>query len=488
MMVIKGLYKYFTLVFFLFSLMLNFSCADDEKFSTNKSFLLSFSEDTVSFDTIISDIPSSTRRVLVFNKNSEGLRINSVRLGSNGTSGFRINVDGRKGPVVNDLEVLKKDSIFLLVELTTNQTNSNEPVYVSDSILFMLESGVQQKIILEAYGQDAIKLYAPVCESGDTVYFKSGLPYIIYDSLVVDSDAVLNIEAGATLMFHPNASLLVYGKLNVMGEEGKMVTIRGDRTDRLFPYLPYDRVDSQWGGIRFYSSSVNNVISYADIHGGTFGIVCDSTGMETEKLRIDNSIISNFNQNILFSNSNVIGVYNSILSNARYDCVNLIGGDYEFAHCTIAQFYAFHSRKGNALRVSNVNNLSPCNLYAQFDNCIITGFANDEILISPFRGNEEYDEDDIDLGLMFNNCLVTTDTTMVGQYFVDCFIDDLMGDINRKKHFKCVDTHSFVFDFHLDSLSIGCNNASSDYIDFLPKDMFGTQRNSGKIDIGALQR
>ena len=480
--------KVFTYILPLVLVMMMFSCEDTESFSTNEALRLSFSEDTVSFDTVISTVMSSTKRVMIFNNNKEGLRVTSARLASGGASGFRINVDGRKGPVVNDIEVLKEDSIFMLVEVKTDVTNSVEPVVVRDSVLFTLESGVVQKLILEAQGQDAIILRAPRCKRGETMVFQSGMPYLIYDSLVVDSDATVNIEAGATLMFHSNASILVHGRLNINGEKGRMATLRGDRTDRMFTYLPYDRIDAQWGGIRLYGSSTNNVIRYADIHGGNYGIECDSTGTDKVKLTIENSIITNVSGFGLWAENCKIDARNSIISNARYDCVNVTGGEYDFVHCTIAQFYALGTySEGNALRIANVKELDPCALTFHMDNSIVTGFAKDEVFASRFKGNNEVAKDEALFDLIFYNCLVTTDTIGAGEYFVDCIIDDINGDINRKKHFKNIDTHAFMFDYHLDSLSNARGKASNAYITALPNDMYGTERKAGNVDIGALQ-
>ena len=224
---------------------LMFACEDLETFSTDSRLLLSFSADTVSFDTVITTVPSSTKRVWIFNNNKEGLRIKSARLATGEASSFRINVDGRTGPEVTDLEVLKEDSIMMLVEVTLRETRVDDSVLMRDSVLFTLESGTVQKLILEAYGQDAIIMRAPECQHGEVMTFSSGKPYLIYDSLVVRNGGTLNIDAGATLMFHSGASLLVYGQLNINGTEGNMAVLRGDRTDRIFPYLPYDRIDAQ---------------------------------------------------------------------------------------------------------------------------------------------------------------------------------------------------------------------------------------------------
>ena len=70
------------------------SCSNYDSFSDNPSFRLSFSDDTVRFDTLISTIASPTKTLYVFNKNSDGLRVSNIRLQKGTESLFRVNVDG----------------------------------------------------------------------------------------------------------------------------------------------------------------------------------------------------------------------------------------------------------------------------------------------------------------------------------------------------------------------------------------------------------
>ena len=103
----------YILIIFIFSSLIIVSCDDDDKFSTNSSDRLTFEEDTIRFDTLITTISSSTKRFKVFNNNDRGLRLTSVRLASGGNSGFRINVDGHSGDNLTDIEILRKDSIVV---------------------------------------------------------------------------------------------------------------------------------------------------------------------------------------------------------------------------------------------------------------------------------------------------------------------------------------------------------------------------------------
>ena len=50
----------------------------DENYSTNPNHRLSFSTDTLSFDTVFTTIGSATKQFMVYNKNSEPLNIERI--------------------------------------------------------------------------------------------------------------------------------------------------------------------------------------------------------------------------------------------------------------------------------------------------------------------------------------------------------------------------------------------------------------------------
>ena len=85
----------------------------DENYSTNPNHRLSFSTDTLSFDTVFTTIGSATKQFMVYNKNSEPLNIERIILASPATSGFRINVDGRKGDNFDNVRIAAKDSLCI---------------------------------------------------------------------------------------------------------------------------------------------------------------------------------------------------------------------------------------------------------------------------------------------------------------------------------------------------------------------------------------
>lgn len=448
------------------------SCSDDEKFTADKGAVLAFSQDTIKFDTVFTGISSSTERLNVYNRNSEGVRISNVRLESGGTSGFKMNVDGRFGTSIDDVEILKKDSIFVFVEVNAPQQTADIPTKVSDAILFTLESGIQQKVALEAYGQNVRILRAEVIREDQTL--DSTLPYLIYESLVVEENATLTISEGATLCFHNEANLFVNGRLNIEGTLENPVTLRGDRTDRMFTYLPYDRLDNQWGGVILSTSCSGCNINYADIHSGYNGITCDSIKGE---LNITNSVIHNVGGEGLEIVSSHALIANTQISNARGNCISIYGGTSNFYHCTVAQFCPWIADRGNALFASNyMADEEHLVEEANFYNCFITGYANDEVYGYP--GEKE-------LNIHFYNCVLLTDVTD-STYFHGCTAESKDLDRYQATNFKTVDTDTYFYDFHLDTLSTAIGKGDAKYTELYPLDRDGKQR-SDSPDAGCYQ-
>jgi len=198
--VIKQGFRYIpfiSLVSIMLSCTLMSSCSDEEEFTSDRSAVLSFSQDTIRFDTIFTGITSVTERILIHNRGNKGLKIKNVRLESNGTSGFMINVDGQNGSSVQDVQVLKHDSVFMFVKANIPANTSMKPTQITDAVIFTLESGVEQKVILQASGQNCQILKAEMLTS-DKVISEDELPYVVYDSLVVAENTTLKLKLRST--------------------------------------------------------------------------------------------------------------------------------------------------------------------------------------------------------------------------------------------------------------------------------------------------
>lgn len=452
------------------------SCSDEEEFTSDRSAILTFSTDTVSFDTLFMEVTSATERFCIYNPNSKGLRISHARLASGGTSGFMMNVDGQSGSSIQDVRVYGKDSAFVFVKVNMPMQPSVKPAKVTDAIIFTLESGVEQKVQLVAYGQRANVWRAKVLDGTEQeVTPAESLPYLIYDSLVVAENTTWRIKEGNRFYFHNGASLIVHGTLIVEGTQDKPVIFRGDRMDRMFPYLPYDRLDNQWGGIYLSPSCQGFTLNHADIHSGNYGVICNNVKGE---VNIQNTVIHNVAGYGLFIEDTKAKVVNTQVSNSRFDCVSIYGGTTDFYHCTLAQFYPWKADRGHALNVSNYIDEEEHRVEAaNFYNCLITGYANDEVL--GFSGEQP-------LQLLFDHCVLLTDVSDE-TYFHDCIEESKDSTTYKSSNFRVFDTHAFLYDFRLDSLSIARRKGSSAYADMYPVDLNGIERKGKNPDAGCYQ-
>lgn len=475
------------IAFFILSVSILTACIDDDSFTTSPSNLLTFSVDTVRLDTVFSRVPSSTRKLWVYNNSGDGIRCVNVRQANGNQTGYRVNVDGvylspTSGFQTSDVEIRDKDSICVFVELTSPENGKTGPQLHEDELIFRLESGVEQRVNLCAYTWDA-EMWRNVEITADTRIEKGDKPVIIYGGLKVDSLATLEIEAGSVLYFHHDAGIDVYGTLKISGEPGNNVVLRGDRTDRMFDYLPYDMVSGMWQGVKLHSSSYGNVIRYADIHSTFDGIVCDSSDAERPKLQLHNSTVHNCQGYGLRSVSSNVDVRDCQITNTLGDCVSVCGGRMSLINSTIAQFYPFDARRGAALSFTNEEGEYTYPLY-QMDciNTIVTGYASDVIF-----GNTSGDET-VPYEYRFINSILRTikpeeedNERFSGIIWEGEGVEDNEEIVDGDEHFKLVDGNMQRYDFHLagDSPAIGA--ASADYLTSSDRD--GNMR-GGCPDIG----
>lgn len=435
---------------FIAALLLIAGSCSDESFSTSRNDKLLFSVDTLKMDTVFSGVPSSTYSFKVYNRNDNSLRINQIRLARGNQSGFRVNVDGvyldnMNGSQAQDFDIRKGDSLLVLVELTSHATNQLSPQAVEDKLLFTLESGVEQSVNLMAFSWDAVSLRDLVV-SNDTVV-SSTKPIIVYGGIKVDSGAVLTIKSPATLYFHASAGIDVFGRLIVEGQQGDEVVMRGDRLDRMFDYLPYDRVSGQWRGIHFHSSSTANRIDYADIHSAEDGLVCDSADIDPSVLRLElaHTTVHNCKGYGVKADNSRVSLVNCQLTNTLGDCLAVTGGHTVITYCTLAQFYPFSADRGVALRFGNFENaVQRGTLMCQ--NSVVTGYSDDVVM-----------GDSLAFDYKFVNSVLRTpavsDTILLKSRFENVVFESSKDSINGDQHFVAVDLDLQYYDFHTDSLS-----------------------------------
>ncbi len=473
------------------------ACGEMESWTTSPDVTLRFSRDTVAFDTVITGSASTTQTLVVYNGAKDGVRIREVKLAQGAQSCFQVNVDGQylSGGMGQDFEVRGKDSMYIRAFVRLPKTDTDEIHSYEDELLFTLESGVVQRVALTSNGLNVDVMCGEVISSDRTLPVKR--PIQVFDSLVVQQDVTLTLPAGCTLMFHDGAELIVHGTLRSEGTLEQPVTLRGDRTDRMFPYLPYDRTPNRWGGVRITGESRGNILRQTDLHSSDFGIVVDSTdwkSLSDPVLTLDNSVIHGIGGPGLVLNHTRTLVIGTQITNTLGHCVDVVEGDNEFVHCTIGQFYPFSANRGAALNFTSFKeNENREQVRLHFINTAITGYDKDVI----FFYTEEEQNDPLPVNYLFQNCLLRTppvdDTNRFREVRYDYKKDEQKGvegqEISGEENFRYFDSHAFLYDFTPDSLSVLCGMADAEWAQKYPVDRCGRSRIADEEpDCGAFER
>lgn len=495
-------------MFFIFLIGLT-SCHDEIFETTSSTGELIFSKDTVYLDTIFTNISSSTRTFKVYNKSNNNIVVPSIRLGRGESSFYRLNVNGESGKTFEEVQILAKDSIFVFVEATVDFSKTTNPLYL-DSILFD-EGPMQQDVKLVTLVQDAHFLYpkkdadgikekivigsGPDGEElsvegfyldGDAVW-EADKPYVIYGYVGVSSGHELSIEEGAEIHFHKNSGMLVDkdARLKIKGSLSNKVVIQGDRLEPFFENIP-----GQWGAIWLRAGSGMHEIDHAIIKNGSIGLLMDSipkTGPNS--LLINNTEIYNTTgYGLLGRAANIKGANLVIGNNGQSSLACTLGGSYEFAHSTFANYWTGSVRLYPAVLINNyeaqaangsaqgldVNDLEAAN----FSNCIIEGNQNVEFVLDK---NET-----AVFNYNFKNNLLRFDTQGSGSQDPLYDFDDTdhyqNNIFNGEPDFKDVLSNQLIIGQNSDAIGEGDSQTAQN----TPLDILGIDRTQTP-DIGAYQ-
>lgn len=463
------------LLFLLIISALTYSSCRKDEFNKDPGFSLSFSTDTVMFDTVFTTIGSSTRALVIRNTGKSRINISKIKLARGKVSPFRLNIDGTASEEYRNLEIGPNDSAYIFVKVTIDPNHTNNPFVESDSIVFETNGKIQD-VKLVAWGQDAY-FHLNESLSGD-VTLPSDKPHVIYGILTASAGCNLNIGAGTRLYFHNGGSLEIRSgaSLRVSGTLESPVLFSSDRLEDYYLNKP-----GLWDGIWLENGSRNNSFTYAEITNARVGILADSSGLgDGEPLRLHNCMIHNMtNFGIKASKSRIVAT-NCQITNCGGNVVSIEnGGDYDFRNCTLARY--FSGRGFPALSISNfavdtTGKRFPGDLTgAYFGNCIITGNQFNEINLSELKGTA--------FVFQFDQCLVNwSKVTEYESKFTNCIL-------NKDVNFMNADSNNFQLDTlssAIDAASISIINATVPDIRF---DRKGVSRLvPGPPDMGAYER
>lgn len=420
-------------LFYISALILFFSffisCKKD-KVITSPNAKLTFSQDSILFDTVFTNIGSTTKLFRVHNRNNGKVNISSIRLARGNASFYRLNVDGVPGKSFSNIEIAAQDSMYIFVEVTIDPNNQLNPFIYRDSILFDL-NGNEQHFDLIAFGQNAY-YHMPnqkiIFNSTSALYYevepcgavwKNDKPHLIYGYAVVDSTCTLTIQAGAKIYLHNSGGIWVYryGTIQVNGTSGLPVTFQGDRLEQ-----EYIDVPGQWDRIWINEGGTNNLINYAIIKNGYIGVHAGTGAFDgvgsviyssaSKSLTLKNTIIQNCSYaGILGHFYNITGGDNVVVNCGQHLLEFDYGGNYSFYQCTFANYWnqSNNSQASNARTTPsfyfnnyyNGNQMDSLSLL--FGNCIMDGSLAEEFQFDTIAGTALGKEH-----LKFDHCALKT--------------------------------------------------------------------------------
>ncbi len=378
--------RYFFLLSFGFALFVT-SCRKDGIYEDSDA-KLEISTDTVYFDTVFTQLGggpeprSVNKRIVVRNPYKQAIKTR-IRIEGGNSSPWRINVDGIPTSDI-ECEILPEDSIYVFIELSAKPNPITGPFFIFDRILF-LTNGNQQDVDLVAWGVDAHYFRADTlfCTQGDVIWDDVFKPYVIYDYLFVPPGCKLIIEAGVKVHSAVGGYFIVGGTMEVRGTKENPVVFQGARLESA-----YQNTASQWIGIRFFPSSVNNSMRFAEVKNGIIGVQVDSlqAGNGT-KLQLENCIIKNMSSAGLVGYTARIRATNVLVANCGlYTFLGELGGNYALRHCTFATYNTTFIHTKPSFGLSNADyddgqgTVIQNNLTYTIQNCIIEGSLDEELV------------------------------------------------------------------------------------------------------------
>lgn len=448
------------------------SSCQNEEFDYSPDISLQFSADSVVFDTIFSGIGSATRTLKIYNPSDNKIKISEIKLGKGTSSKYRLNIDGLAANSANDISIAGKDSMYLFVEITIN--TNQDMLLEQDSIIFETNGNLQDVKLL-AWGQDVHFINAEVIT---TSTWNNDKPYLVYNSMLVDTNHRLTIEAGTKIYFHRGSRLYVKGTLIINGTFEQPVILQGDRLEYVYSDVP-----GQWNGIWLINGSKHNNINYAEIKNAVIGIQADTLAdLNIPTLTISNSKIEHMSYAGIYAQGSTIFASNCVIADcAHYALALTIGGSYEFYHCTIANYWQNTFRNTPSVVLNNYYTYQGQAIIrdikkATFGNCIIWGDKKDELYFDKFpdAGTMDY---------LFDHCFIriSDETEREASNFIGTVLNEDPLFVNTDN-----------YNYQLDTLSPAISQANIDFINQFPLELnYDLNRIerllNAKADIGAYE-
>ncbi|MCB0496154.1 MAG: right-handed parallel beta-helix repeat-containing protein [Cyclobacteriaceae bacterium] len=405
--------KYPSFIYFLgLSLLLGMfsSCKRTDPEFTEGSVQLRFSEDTVYFDTLLSTVKSTTKRLRVYNDASKAVSISTIGI-TNTSNAFSLTVNGIEGNAFENTDLLAGDSLLILLNATLEDQNENLP-YVVEETLSFTTNGAEQTVPVIAWGQDAhfLRDSVLVCNS----VWTAGKPYVIYDDILVDSLCSLTIEPGTRVYSHFGSTIYVQGTLLANGTAQSPIEFTNDRFDSGFDTAP-----GQWNGIVFLEGSKSNQITFATIKNAHNAIWLGTPDNDTlPNLTLANTIIENNTGSGILTFTSDLSMTNCLVDNCgEFVLACLAGGNIQIVHSTLTNYgLGFFRTQPIAVFTNNLQlndgSVLLGDLSVEMENSIVWGTQTDELAFND-SGDKSFNIS------ISNNLIRTSDSNISNQNIVN---------------------------------------------------------------------
>lgn len=159
----------------------------------------------------------------------------------------------------------------------------------------------------------------------DTVWTKTGSPYVVEDYLEVGEGVTLSIEPGAVVKFN-QSYIDVYGKITALGTSQDKIyftsflddSVGGDTNNDNSATAPSS---GDWYGMNFYSPSTGSEFEHADFKYASVNFYLDSSDLKIASSSV--SFVSNYAIDSIESNLKIVGN----IFDSNYYGIETVGGN-----------------------------------------------------------------------------------------------------------------------------------------------------------------
>ncbi|WP_282014397.1 hypothetical protein [Marinifilum flexuosum] len=427
-----------------------FSCDNEDGLNTDPNFRVSFSVDTLKFDTLLTAFGSTTKQFKVYNNSSKKVNLQEIYL-QDENSPYRLNVNGTAEERFANVEIGANDSLFVFVEVDLRPKDSDEAILLEDILVFNVNNNLQG-IILSTWSQDVVLIEEDIVNSQN---WTGKRPYLLNKQISVLENAELILEEGTTVYFGKNGGIDIEGNIKAVGTFEKPIYFGSSRLEEL-----YENVPGQWNGIHIHESSKSNQLSHFILEDGINGIHYSGNNGE---LQLEYGVIRNFTENgIAITNAN-LQAHDLLLVNCGDECLKIENGKLNLFHSTIYNAWNFDIRTLPNVQLANSSTYT-----SNIANCIVWGTHSNEFII------------DNASGLKIENTLLKLSRTLQDEYaliFSDCIF-------NEDPEFKSIEERNYTLGETSPCINTGKLEIGMEY----PKDLLNNSRTDDSTpDMGAFE-